>query len=157
MRKIPLRNGGNLLVDDSSYSFMSQFKDWKRKEASSETEGKWHAVREVRIGNKRLTIRAHRLIMEAKPDQRVVAINGNLLDCRRRNLQIETLNPFVSRPKKSGFMGVHQIAPGKWRVEIEFGDRKVLIDDECLDPKQGALAYDKAARKLYGANATTNF
>ena len=157
MRVIHLTGGGHLKVDDADYAFYSPFSDWKRKEASSESEGKYHAVRELRIGNKRLTIRAHRLITEARADQRVTALDGNLLNCQRRNLHLHTLKPWTSRPDHAGFKGVHQINASLWKVEIEFAGQKIVIDDQCRDPMVGAKLYDKAARKLYGANATTNF
>jgi hypothetical protein len=136
---------------------MSQFTDWKRKEASSETSGKWHAVRELRVGSKRLTIRAHRLITEARADQRVVAINGNLLDCTRKNLQVRTLRPWTGRPGHSGFIGVHQINASRWRVSLDFAGQTIVLSDTCTDPAKGARMYDRAMRKLYGSNATTNF
>ncbi len=157
MRTIPLTNGGHLKVSDADYCFMSQFKDWKRKEASSETHGKWHAVRELRVGNKRLTIRAHRLITEARADQRVTALNGNLLDCTRANLQTHTLRPWTGRPGHAGFLGVHQVNASRWRVTLDFAGQTILLTDQCTDPEKGARLYDRAARKLYGSNATTNF
>jgi hypothetical protein len=156
MRLIPLMGGGHLKVSDADYKLMSQFR-WKRKEASSETRGKWHAVRELRIGTKRLTIRAHRLITEANADQRVSAIDGDLLNCQRANLHLHTLKPWTGRPDHAGFKGVHQVDASRWKVEIEFAGQNILLTDECRDPLIGARMYDAAVRKLYGINATTNF
>ena len=156
MRKIPLTNGDFLIVNDEDYPFMAQFKDWKRKESEG-TEGKYHAVREIRLGQKRLTIRAHRLIVEARPDQRVTALDDNLLNCTRVNLHIRTLRPWTGRPMHSGFRGVHQINSGTWKAESEFAGQHIILSDKCDDPVKGAHVYDAAARKLYGINAQTNF
>ncbi len=156
-RYITLTNGGTALVDDQDYEHLSQFQ-WRRKKSDgSKGRGKFHAVRDVRLGNgKKLTIRMHRLVSEAKNDQGVFHINGNGLDNRRRNLQPRTYKPWTGRPNESGFHGVNQLSSNTWEAEIEFSGSKHSLGT-FNDAATAARAYDEIARRLYGKNAVTNY
>lgn len=152
---IPLTNGGGTIVSDQDYEFLSQF-PWRAKRSDG-AHDIFHAVRDVEIGGKRLTIRMHRLITEADQDQLVRHIDGDGLNNQRSNLQLCTLKPWTGRPMGSGFRGVHQVATNRWRAEIEYAGRIHTIGVEYDDARFAARAYDEAARKLYGRNAVTNF
>lgn len=155
MKLIKLSQGETSLVDDADYEFLSQF-NWRPK-LSDGTASNYHAVRDVVVGSKKLTVRMHRLITEAEHDQIVFHINGDTLDNRRRNLQCYRSNPWTGRASKSGFKGVKQVAPSLWRAEISIGGHLHLLGDEFNDPENAAIAYDEAARAYYGKQAVTNF
>ena len=154
-KQIILSQGEETLVDDADYEFLSQF-NWRPK-LSDGSYGNYHAVRDVVIGDKKLTVRMHRLITEAENDQIVFHINGDTLDNRRRNLQCYRSNPWTGRATKSGFKGVKQVAASLWRAEIEIGGHVHLLGEHFEDPQVAAAAYDEAARAYYGKQAVTNF
>lgn len=97
----------------------------------------------------------------------VVHLNGDALDCRRGNLELRTASQKVRRnhkithragePTSSAYKGVCWIErEGKWQAQIRVGEkpRKLgLFDDEL----SAALAYDEAARELWGVEARVNF
>lgn len=153
-KTIPLSNGGEVTVDDADYGYLSQF-SWRKKPSDG---GKtFHAVRDVAVGNSRLTVRMHRLITEADADDRVEFRNGDGLDCRRRNLMKRRLTPWVGRPDTSGYRGVSQMSTNHYRAEIAFAGRIHVIGDEFSDGLMAAHAYDRVAKSLYGKQARTNF
>lgn len=156
-KKINLINGGDIIVDNKDYKFLSQF-EWSRKKShGKKNTNEFHAVRNVRVGNKSLTIRMHRLISEAQPDDRVLFLNGDGLDCRRSNLKRMKMKPWTGRADNSGYHGVKQLASNRWSSEIEVAGKKYIISDEFDDAKKAAISYDITAKRIYGNNATTNF
>ncbi len=111
-----------------------------------------------------------RLIMGLDGDGhtiRVVHANGNPLDCRRENLVIGTPEKTTrrgykilhrcGRPTSSRFKGIHwNEREGAWLAQIRVDDKQRrlgLFDDE----EDAALAYDQAAREIWGAEARVNF
>ena len=154
MKEIALTNSPLVaLVDDKDYPFLSQFL-WRAK-LSDGSSNLYHAARDVVIGQKKLTVRMHRLITEADDDQMVFHINGNTMDNRRRNLQLRTVNPWTGRA--AGFRGVHQIAYRQWRAEISFAGRRHTIGESYASPTDAAVAYDRVAVRMFGGAAITNF
>lgn len=154
MKEIALTNSPLVaLVDDKDHPFLVQFL-WRAKKSDG-TEDLFCAARDVVIGEKKLTVRMHRLITEADDDQMVFHINGNTMDNRRRNLQLRTVNPWTGRA--AGFKGVHQIAYRKWRAEISFAGRRHTIGEAYTSPSDAAVAYDQVAVRMFGAMAMTNF
>jgi hypothetical protein len=131
----------------------------------------------VRRGSKRLQARAtsksphvrkgdalHRQALRVRnADRRVRAIDGNLLNCATRNLQVVTRSD-SSVFGKSGMMkkiiGVRYAKPPKWmrtdcfwHAEISVGGRKVFLG-AFPSPEQATAAFDAAAVKL--GRAATN-
>lgn len=99
--------------------------------------------------------------------KRIVHANGNPLDCRRANLVVSTPEQSTrrgykilqrsGRPTSSRFKGVcwHE-REGRWQAQIRIDDvprRLGMFDDE----EDAAIAYDEAARKIWGAEARVNF
>ena len=105
MKKIPLSNGGSVLVDNVDYDYLSEFA-WRKKKSHGGTQ--YHAVRDVTIGDKKITIRMHRLITEAESKDIVFHVNDNGLDNRRGNLQARQIRPWTGRANNSAFRGVSQ-------------------------------------------------
>ena len=153
MKKIRLTNGGHVIVDGDDFEFMSQFQ-WRGKKSDGGTQT--HAVRDVRLGQRRVTIRMHRLITEADTETIVHHVNGNGLDNRKRNLQARQIRPWTARADESAYRGVEQVRGDEWTAVIEFTGTKYHLGN-FSDPEQAARAYDSAARDLYGSNARTNF
>lgn len=94
----------------------------------------------------------HRLLLDAKPDQRIDHINGNRLDTRRENLRPVTArqnHQNQRRPMhtKSGHKGVYwHKAAGKWDARITLKGVRVHLGDD--DDAEGAtLMYAAVARR----------
>jgi hypothetical protein len=92
-------------------------------------------------------------------------INHNGLDNRKTNLRICTTSQNAqNRPKDtrniSGYKGVGRcMSRGcnyEWRAEIKINGKKIHLG-LFHSPEKAALAYDKAARNLFGEFALTNF
>lgn len=100
----------------------------------------------------------HRLVLGAGPGQQVVAVDGNALNCRRRNLRITTRSEVAARrttaAPRSGYRGVYR--NGRWwrAVAQKDGIRQHL--GNFLTPEQAARTYDEKARELWGTHALTN-
>ena len=111
----------------------------------------------------------HRLIMEIHhPELRnnlelqVDHINGNRLDNRKENLRLATpqqnqMNRKSHRNSTSKYKGVSwDKSRNKWRALIMI-DNKYKHIGRYQDEREAALAYDKAARELFGEYAHLNF
>jgi hypothetical protein len=124
---------------------------------------------EVETMNPAEGIRLHYVVMGIASDKdiHVGHRNDDPLDCRRENLVVRTLTEtaankrkqatFCGRPCTSRFKGVCMPRKSKrWvvRIKKERITHKVgTFDDEIA----AALAYDEAARELFGEHARLNF
>ena len=155
-KKIELTHNKFALVDDSDYEFLSQYKWHVTK--------KGYAARNAYLGGgrlkpKRKTIYMHNLIIDAPY---VDHINRNSLDNRRSNLRQCThkenmWNKSIYSCNKTGFKGVHfNKRDKKYQANIRVeGKLKWLgYHENAID---AANAYDKAAKKYFGAFANLNF
>jgi DNA-binding transcriptional MerR regulator len=110
----------------------------------------------------------HQLIMGVMGRQyRVGHLNGDPLDCRRENLVVRTPSEQKAatrkmlskrgKPCSSRFKGVHFNPDGrKWSATITV-EGKTRQLGRFLSEIDAALAYDAAARELYGPHARLNF
>jgi hypothetical protein len=136
----------------------------------------WNVSR-VHYNSKRLQARAttmapgirkgrtlHRLVMGAH-NRRVRALNGNLLDARKRNLQTVSRSDIsiLNRgPTITKLAGVHRAEPPRWlksdnifHASINVGGTKLHLGS-FKTPEEGAAAYDAAAIRAFGNKTTTN-
>ena len=94
MKTIPLTNRPDQLVkvDDDDYDFLMRFK-WFAKQS------RWgfYACTNVRVKNRVLTFRMHRLIMRCFDDNTIDHINQKHYDNQKENLEIVTNNENVKR------------------------------------------------------------
>lgn len=103
----------------------------------------------------------HRLIMEAKQQQKVDHINGDGLDNRKENLRFATtsenaMNKCSTKNKSSSYKGVSWYKRyKKWQAQIKFKGKSIYIgifDTEI----EAAKAYDNKAKELFGEFAKLN-
>ena len=158
MKEIKLTQGKIAIVDDSDFELINQYK-WQFKPVLK--SGYAHRTQRVKGTKLKLHIKMHRLIIDAKKEQIVDHINGNSLDNRRNNLRIGTLKQNAQNSKtpntnKSGYKGVswHKGA-SKWRVTIKSNQKQIHLGF-YLDPKEAAIAYNKAAKEYFGDFARIN-
>lgn len=82
--KIHLDNTGNdVIVDIDDFERMNSLGKWHENDSG-------YAVRRVVIGGKKQTLRLHRLVIDCPEGMVVDHLNGNRLDCRKKNLRICT-------------------------------------------------------------------
>ncbi len=103
----------------------------------------------------------HRLLMNAQQGQMIDHANGNTLDNRRANLRFATRRQNVINSCKrrvemtSRFKGVYfeKLAPHRPWVMTITGRRRQYYASEI----EAALAYDTAAKQIFGEFARLNF
>jgi len=153
-RSISLNFDTVALVDDADYDKISTY-NWF-------LSGSGYAVGFVPVEGKFKLTYLHRFILDAQPGQIVDHINGHSLDNRRANLRLATAqqngqNKRISPLSTTGLKGVswHR-ARNKYHARIQLqGIRYHLGFFE--DAETAALAYDAAARLLFGEFAVCNY
>lgn len=154
MAEIPLTQGKFAIVDDEDFDLVNRYK-WR----AYLNHGIWYAKRDVRLpGGGRIVKLLHMFLTGfAQTDHR----NGDGLDNRRVNLREATRSQNNANQRKtrgsSRFKGTcwHK-AKKRWLAGIKvFGRRQNL--GYYTDEIDAALAYDAAARHLFGEFAALNF
>lgn len=144
------------LVDRADYPFLSKLK-WCAQFYPK--LGKWYAMRTAKIGGIKRSIAMHRMIL-GFPSKEVDHVNGNSLDNRRVNLRIagrsgNMRNRSRNHCKPIPFKGVFRSGKS-FKAAIKNGRENYYLGS-FKKAKDAALAYDKAARKLFDRFARTNF
>ena len=102
----------------------------------------------------------HRLVMGVQddPSKQVDHIHGDVLDNRKSQLQIATQGANVQKSSRrmpaSGYRGVVQVG-SRFRATIGVGG-KVLYLGTFGTGEEAAVAYNAAAREIYGSTAFQN-
>ncbi len=162
MAEIPLTQGKVAIVDDEDYAELSKYK-W----CAGCFCGKWYVLRYSKKGykwpdNHGKMIFMHRQIMKAKKGQQIDHRNGNGLDNHKENIRFSTQqqNVFNQIPTGRGtskYKGVSWAKTvRKWLAGIKY-DGKSKGLGYYKKEKDAALAYDVAAKELFGEFARTNF
>lgn len=148
------------LVDDGDYDLVMQYR-WRvyeRKQAGRRGLGPYAVTRITKDGRK-VTLQMHVLIMGAKG---IDHINHDGLNNRRSNLRPATVaqNTRNSRPRlgaSSQYKGVHWATRDRrWRAAIKCDGKSKYLGTFWTE-RDAALAYDMAARELFGEYAVLNF
>jgi len=155
MKQIPLTKGLFAIVDDEDYDDLIKYPWFASKSAN-----RFYAKKNPSKGDCKRVRYMHRKILGVEGRNVVIDhINGDSLDNRRCNLRICTHGENIrNRAKyglKSEYKGIHP-KRGKWSCKITVNGvvRNLGVFE---DPKDAALAYDKAAVKWHGEFASLNF
>lgn len=156
MKEIELTKDRVVLVDDSDFEWLNQYK--------------WHicngyASRYGKGGRKnRKRIYMHQILMPTEDGMEVDHINRNRLDNQRHNLRTCTraqnhMNMFKMRPKTtSRYKGVSRRKCNNkkiWQVFIKFNGKSRYVGIFAIE-EDAARAYNKAATKYFGEFALLN-
>ena len=154
MKKIPLTQGKFALVDDADFDRLTRWK-W-----FFSTKG--YAVRNFRKDGKMFVVGMHREILSLKKGEIGDHMNHNKLDNQRENLRKCTNreNCFNQRKSKancsSRYKGVsYDRRNQKWRAYIQ-KSKKLTSLGSYHDEKEAAIAYNEAAKTMFGAYAYVN-
>ena len=159
-RAIPLTQGKFALVDEADYADLIRH-SWSANRNRSGYNGHHDTFYAVR-SKPGQTIRMHRQVMDAGPDQVVDHINHNGLDNRRCNLRLCSIaenarNTQGWRKRSSSrYKGVsYRRRSNKWRAAITY-KRKQLSLGQFDSETDAARAYNEKARELFGEFAYLN-
>jgi len=150
---ISLANGGQTLVSDEDYHWLSQ-RRWHRNNQGYAACSLWGR----RSGQEVLM---HRLILLAADTASVDHANRNKLDNQRENLRFATQSQQnANRAKITGrsrFKGVHRRWDGlKWVAQIKDANHKTIHLGSFASEVEAANAYNAAAIKRFGEFAYLN-
>jgi len=155
MKKIPLNHGRFALVDDEDYDWLMSLGKWyAHKDGNT-----FYAVRVVNAGGRRVKLRMHREITQAKKGKVVDHKDGDGLNNQKANLREcetaeNTKNRIGNVNSASKYKGV-QKSDKKWRVTIFLNGNRFHLG-VFSDEIKAAIAYNEAAIKYHGEFARLN-
>lgn len=152
---IPISNGEFTVVDDEDHADLSTL-SWHRHKEGYVVHTFWD---EDGSGRRRsITLLMHRLVLRAPSFVLVDHWNGDPLDNRKQNLRTATHQENAwNRGKSSGqaLKGIYAFRNG-WKARIKRDGQSIYLG-LYTNPIHAALAYDEAARQLFGEFARLNF
>lgn len=152
MKSIPLNKGLFAVVDDEDFEMVACKRWWVHKDPKS---GRMYAV--GKDGRKH--IQMHRFILNHTQEHTDHA-DGNGLNNTRGNIRPATRAQNGQNRKlqkhSAPYKGVHKTQyNGKFTASIRVNKKKVHLGT-FEDPKDAAMAYDRAAMRHFGEFARTN-
>jgi hypothetical protein len=157
MKTISLTQGKFTIVDDEDFDELNKFKWMAHKE-----RGNWYACRIERVNKKYNIVRMHRTLMGDPVGVLIDHKDGNGLNNSKSNLRIATnqqnlMNQKAQENRKSKYKGVSLFKHCKtFRAYITY-DRKQMHLGCYKTETEAALAYDNAAKRMFGEFARLNF
>jgi hypothetical protein len=160
--RVPLTKGHFALIDEDDRDLICR-RSWCVRKSIGRDVYYTHAAKRGEHGE-HLTTSMHVEIMGVHPGMDIDHINGDGLDNRRSNLRVcpHQKNAWnaIRRNKStitSGYKGVSWYRrDSRWRAYVVIDAKQTHLgyfDDEV----EAAMAYDKAARELFGEFARVNF
>lgn len=154
-REVPLTKGYVALVDEEDYALVSRFK-WML----NGNPKKRACCYAVTSDDSRVAM--HRMIIGARAGQVIDHANGDGLDNRRANLrpctqQQNMRNRRISKNNQSGFKGVYRRAGERRFAAALTVDKKQITVGWYDTALEAGVAYDLAAKQLFGEFARLNF
>ena len=153
-KQIRLGQGKVALVDDADYEVL--------KEGTWFCSGKGYALGIIPVNDRFPLVYMHRVILKAPKGQQVDHIDGDRLNNVRSNLRLVTsqqnqLNKRASSKSRTGLKGVHwHTLRNKYEARIQHQGLRCHLG-YFDDREMAALAYDEAARRVFGAYARCNY
>lgn len=154
MKRIPLTQGKEALVDDVDYAYLMQWK-WY-------FSNRGYAVRNTR-GSQRTTLAMHTVVAKRKglPGREVDHQDRNRLNNKRSNLREarRQQNLANSGPRRYGTSGYRGVT---WRAQSQRYQARIMVDRKAINlghhdtALKAAKAYNKAASKYFGEFAFQN-
>ncbi len=154
MKLIELTQNKQAIVDDENFQFLNNFK-WH----ASLSRGNYYALRsDYYSPNKAYHISMARTVMGVTdPHIKIDHKNGNTLDNRKENLRLASNQTNarnrtrIEKTNTSGYRGVSFYKKtGSWMAYIREDNGKQKNLGYFSTPKEAALAFDKAAKTIYG-------
>lgn len=152
---------GNGLFAVCDWEDFDKVKGFKWNPTSLDNRVQWAWAYDVKhVGEKRKRVAMHNLIMSPSDGFVVDHINGNGLDNRRSNLRIATpqQNQFntIHKGGSSKYKGVSfDNESGLWRAYISKDGKRSWLG-RYQNEIDAAIAYDKAAKDMFGDFAKLN-
>lgn len=159
MKFLPLSQGLSAIVDDDDFERVSQFKWFVHRGADSGPYARRSYFNKK--AEKGLPTLMHMFIMGPYPEGKtqIDHVNRNGLDNRKANLRFCTRSENrynLIRKNSTGYKGVvldKRCTHKKYVAQINRSQKLGWFKT----PEEAAKAYDKEARRLFGAFARTNF
>jgi hypothetical protein len=156
MKEIILNNGKIALVDDDDFERLNKFK-WYVVNPNKNSK---YAYSQMRENKKTVYFSMHRIVMGAVKGQFIDHINHNGLDNRKENLRFCTrsensINRKPNYGKKNSIYKGAFFQRNRWTACIYKDNKKIYLG--CFKTElDAALAYNEAAKKLFGDFAYLN-
>ncbi len=151
--EIKLTTGETAIVEDRDYSYLMQWK-WFRRVKNNQIYAIRHAFKDERLSGQPHLIKMHRVIMCAEKGMIVDHINHNGLDNTRNNLRVVTnqenlKNMKLKKNNTSGFTGVTWCKKeNRWVSQIMINRKTICIGR--FSNKEDAIKARKEANIKYG-------
>lgn len=154
--KIKLSDGAFAIVDKQDAKRTILAGPWHPKRGRYTT----YAIHHIYRGTKRTTEMLHRFILRLTASRPMIDHKDrNGLNCKRRNLRKCTgVQNGGNREPNNGlkYKGVQQRSQNSFSARIQV-EKKAKVIGSFPTAKLAAMAYDKAAKKMFGKFALVNF
>lgn len=154
-------NGCEVLIDEEDLEIVAPYR-WEVKASRSGKGSIYVYARDFLRPDGRHRVAMHRLLLNPPTSSVVDHINRNGLDNRRQNLRIATrtqnqANRRLPSVNTSGYRGIYfSKRKNRWIARVSIGHKHNYLGS-FHSPAEAAMAYDVAARHLYGEFAALNF
>ena len=154
MGKIRLYNGGDALIDDNMYEYLSQWRWYSVKDGNTS-----YAYRYVnKYGEKPIRVSMHRVVIDAPYGVEVDHIDHNGLNNQKNNLRLCTHQQNQANQRferKYKYVGVFKAQNGLLGARIRANGKQHFLG-YYKTIEEAAMAYNRASVRFHGENAYIN-